>query len=225
MVKDMRSNSGPSNRQRPTPLGERQFEIALICTGNRFRSPLAEGFLGKYGQDLPLRLQSFGTKDVGPLPPLPEALATATTYGLELGGHRARSLRGSSLTDADLVVGFERIHVATAVVDAGASRQRTFTLPEIVALIGRLPRPNGPPRADHARQRVASAHELRARNRESAGFAELGDPLGGPARRFSEMASQLADLCRSLLSGLFGDARILDRERLMVQLDEQTGRR
>jgi protein-tyrosine-phosphatase len=216
MAKGMRARARPNNLQHPTPRSERRFEIALICTGNRFRSPLAEGFLAKYGHGLPLKLQSFGTRDVGPLPPLREALETATSYGLELDRHQARSLRGTSLTTADLVLGFERLHVATAVVDAGASRQGTFMLPEIVGLLAALPPAKGLPSPDRARERVAKAHELRAAQREAAPVAELPDPLGGPARGYVESASRLADLCQNLLRGLFGASTSLDPERLVA---------
>ncbi len=72
------------------------FQIVLICTGNRFRSALAEGFLRKLGTGLPLELRSLGTRDAGPAPPLLEAFELATKHGLDLTRHRARSLGGNS---------------------------------------------------------------------------------------------------------------------------------
>jgi protein-tyrosine-phosphatase len=192
------------------------LQIALICTGNRFRSPLAEGFLRRYGHGLPLELQSFGTKDIGSVPVLPEALESAARYGLELDRHRARSLHAARLADADLVLGFERVHVATVVVDWDAARQRTFTLPEIVGLLALMPAPEGAPSTAEARRRIAKAHQSRAR-RGNDSLPELSDPLGGPAPGYSKIAGQLAGLCQSLLAGLFGAPLDENRERLQVQ--------
>jgi protein-tyrosine phosphatase len=218
---DMSSRSRANLGPRPEAVRQRPFDIALICTGNRFRSPLAEGFLREYGRDLPLRLQSFGTMDIGPLPALPEALEAARTYGLELDRHRACSLGGARLTEVDLIIGFERIHIATAVVDAGAAKQRTFTLPEIADLLALLPTVDGPPVADRARERVAKANALRAAGREFGKFAELADPLGGPPRGYSELGAQLADLCQGVLRGLFGDSRTPDQGRLPARAPYQ----
>ena len=216
----MSSRSRLNNGQPSGAVRQRSFEIALICTGNRFRSPLAEGFLRNYGRDLPLTLQSFGTMDIGPLPPLPEALEAARTYGLDLDRHRACSLGSTRLTEADLIVGFERIHVARAVIDAGATRQRTFTLPEIASLLALLPTAHGAPEADRARERVARAHALRAAGHELAEFAELADPLGGPPRGYSELGARLADLCQSVLRGLFGDSTTLHHGRPPARFPE-----
>jgi protein-tyrosine phosphatase len=191
------------------------FRIALICTGNRFRSPIAEAFLRRDGGELPISLHSYGTRSVGPLPPLPEALEAAAKYALELGRHRARPLDGIRLNNADLVLGFERLHVATGVVDAGAARQRAFLLPEIVGLLASLPPVEGPPTPELARERVLRSHELRAALNEGVAGGELGDPLGGPARGYMESAARLADLCQKLLRGLFGTRSSPAAERLV----------
>jgi protein-tyrosine phosphatase len=224
MVEVVRAASRLESRRLRTAASKPVFQIALICTGNRFRSPLAEGFLRKYGDELPLSVRSFGTKEVGPLPPLREALEAAAMYGLELDRHRACSLGGTRLTDPDLVIGFERLHVATAVVEAGALRERTFTLPELAGLLALLPRVNGAPVADRARERVTQAHKLRPPGRNLADLAELADPLGGPPRGYSELAGQLAELCQSILRGLFGDFETLQRGRLGPHLRPQDGR-
>ena len=62
-------------------------------------------------------------------------LAAAEAQGIDVAAHRSRLL--DSIAAADLVVGFERIHVAAAVVDGGAQRDRVFTLPELVPLLER----------------------------------------------------------------------------------------
>ena len=138
-----------------------------------------------------MEVASFGTLDLGPVPALPEAVALAGELGLDLSGHRARHL--ADLRGQDLVVGFERGHMAAAVVDAGAAVERTFTLSELVELLDRL---SAPPR--DARGRIEAAHAARPpdfRNRP----LEIRDPLGLPppaqraiARAVQEEVSELA---------------------------------
>jgi protein-tyrosine phosphatase len=210
----MRVPAEPERRRVRGGTPEDAFRIALICTGNRFRSPLAEAFLRRDSGDLPVSLHSYGTRRIGPMPPLPEALEAAARYGLELDHHRARPLDGVRLSGADLVLGFERAHVATGVVDAGAGRQRTFLLQEIVGLLASLPPVEGQPSPELARERVARAHKLRAWKAEASPRAELRDPLGGPPAGYVESASRLADLCQDLLRGLFGLTRLPPLEQL-----------
>ena len=57
-----------------TRLIEPRFQIVFVCTGNRFRSPIAAAFVQKHGAGLPLDLRSLGTLDTGPAPPLAEAV-------------------------------------------------------------------------------------------------------------------------------------------------------
>ena len=39
---------------------EREFEVVFVCTGNRFRSPLAESLLRAATEGLPVRVRSLG---------------------------------------------------------------------------------------------------------------------------------------------------------------------
>ena len=112
----------------------RAFEVVFVCSGNRFRSPLAEASLSQLTRGIPVRVTSVGTLDLGPKPVLSEALTLGRSLGLDLSEHRARALSGGSLEEADLVIGFERAHVSMAVVEAGARPERTFTMPELVEL-------------------------------------------------------------------------------------------
>jgi protein-tyrosine phosphatase len=183
------------------------FEIVLICTGNRFRSPIAEGLLRDLGGGLPLELRSYGTLDVGPAPPLMEAFEVAARYGLDLSGHRARPLAGEDLGGADLVLGFELAHLSASVVDAGADRERSFLLPELVELFPAVPRPEHFGTVAAAREIVWHAAELRSLQPERTPSQELRDPLGGPPQGFLESAVRIENLCRNLLQGLFGRGR------------------
>jgi protein-tyrosine phosphatase len=185
------------------------FEIVLICTGNRFRSPIAEGLLRRLGDGLPLELQSYGTLDVGPAPPLMEAFEVAASYGLDLSGHRARPLAGEDLGGADLVLGFERAHLSASVVDAGADRDRSFLLPELVGLLPSASTPEHFGTVAAAREIVVQADRLRKTRPDRGVDQEMRDPLGGPARGFFESAARIDELCTILMRGLFGRPRPL----------------
>src|SRR5579864_540531 len=115
-----------------------RFRVAFVCTGNRFRSALAETAFRVAARDLPVDVASYGTLDVGSVGPLPQALRAAEAYGLELSGHVARPLATADLADS-LVVGFERQHAVAAVELAGAVPERTFLLQELVDLLDSLP--------------------------------------------------------------------------------------
>jgi protein-tyrosine phosphatase len=180
------------------------FEVTFICTGNRFRSPLAAALLEAERRDLPLRISSFGTLELASPPALPEAIAIGSRFGVDLGEHRSRSLVGRRLADADLVLGFERAHVAYAVVDAGAPRERTFTLPELAQLLGdaREPPVEAATEIDRARARIAAAHAART----TAGtrkVPELADPLGRSRAEQERIGNELQELLVSVTRRLF----------------------
>src|SRR5206468_2429041 len=95
----------------------------------------AEAFVHRLTAGLPVTIESFGTLDLGRAAPLPEAVELGHDYGLDVSGHVTRYVSTASLAQVDLVVGFEAAHVRQAVVDAGAPRDRAFTMREIVRLL------------------------------------------------------------------------------------------
>src|SRR6185312_16331316 len=117
----------PSNELGP-PRRDDPFAIVFVCSGNRFRSPLAEHLMRDATEGLPVRVSSVGTLGIRESPALDEARALAREVGIDLDGHRSRPLRRELVEHADLVLGFERRHVAHAVVDGGVPRERAFTV-------------------------------------------------------------------------------------------------
>lgn len=170
------------------------FRAVFVCTGNRFRSPLAAAVFRNQAERLgaDVEVESYGLLELDGTGALREALELGTAFGVDLASHRSRALQSGVLTSADLVVGFERIHVATAVVDAGAPRDVAFTLPEIVQLL-----PSG---ADDARERIRAA----ATRRKTFDVPEVEDPLGQPYRRQEKIAARTAELAATLARRLFG---------------------
>ena len=181
--------------------GRGTCDFVFVCTGNRFRSALAEAVFRRETADADVRVQSFGTLRLDQLPALPEAVDLARAHGVDLSQHRCRSLVGEDLRDADLVVGFELMHAATAVLNASASRDRTFLLSELVAYLDLLPpTADGTPKG--ARRAVEAAAALRSEHRLTV--EEIADPLGRPAKVQARIAADVAAQTSRLALHLFG---------------------
>src|SRR5687767_2826270 len=99
---------------------EDRLQVVCLCTGNRARSAMLETFLRVGAGDLPIDVSSAGLLELSASPPLPEALSACERIGVDLSAHRSRSLKDVGLAETDLVLGFERQHIATAVVEADA---------------------------------------------------------------------------------------------------------
>lgn len=183
------------------------LEVVFVCTGNRFRSPLAEALFRQATPAYAVHTHSYGTLDVGSAPPLEEAVAEASRFGIDLSGHLARPITGADLSAADLVVGFERHHGVSAIVDARARRERTFTLPELVAALEELkvaPRPDPLLRA----RRALALLDLRPRPVDAQWEpTEVVDPLGLALGVQREIAHTVEDQIRRLAQALFGQPR------------------
>ena len=180
------------------------LRVAFVCTGNRFRSPLAAALLESEAEGLPVEVASLGILDLGDKPALPEAVAIAEELGLDLSAHRARSVGDLELGEYDLVLGFERKHVVASVVDAKAKVERTFTLPELLALLHGISGPALPREpAERARVRIRQAHAARPHGFRNAALPELRDPLGRPQVEQRETAREVAEQVTALVDDLF----------------------
>ena len=179
-----------------------EFSVVFECTGNRFRSPLAAAFFQAAAQG-PVKVTSLGTLDLGDVEALPEAVELAREHGVDLTEHRASGLREIDLSASDLVIGFERKHVAAAVVDARARPDRTFTLPELVGLLRRVPAVAPGEPVVRARALVQAAHDLRPHDFRRAPVPELADPLGLGHADQRAVAEQVRSLTGRLAALLF----------------------
>jgi protein-tyrosine-phosphatase len=182
------------------------FSIVFICSGNRFRSPLAEAFVRRLTVDLPVVVRSFGTLQLGAAPALAEARKLGASYGVDLSEHRTRLIGVESIEEADLVIGFDQEHVRRAVIDANASTKRSFTFIQISALLEDMA--DLGPQATDLVQRARLAVKEAAVRRDSAPDAweatAIGDPFGRSWRVYRETAAQIRELSLSLVDGLFG---------------------
>ena len=175
--------------------GEATATIVFVCTGNRARSALAAALLRRRAGELPVVIESRGTESVGSAPVLPEMLRAGVALELDLSDHRSVQLARGEFAGADLVLGFEQYHVAAAVVDGGAARDRTFTLPELVELAA-----GAPPRdALDVRERISRvAADAHARRTVGAAPPEISDPLGASSEAFRDTAVRIDRLIDEL---------------------------
>jgi len=182
------------------------FSITFVCTGNRFRNPLAEAFVRRLTLGLPVITDSYGTLPQEDAPPLTEAVEIALSCGISLSDHRTRDLSKASLQSVDLLLGFEPAHVQHAVVDAQAPRERSFTVRDFVPLL--QPVGLAAQREDvvkRARLLVAAAGERFAESPNPT-MSSMRDPFGGSWKLYRQTASEIRDLTIVLVESLFGIA-------------------
>ena len=181
-----------------------RFQVAFICTGNRFRSPLAAAVLADVAVDVAVHVVSAGVLELRGAEALPEAVELGRRFGVDLSAHRAQAVTALELEPFDLVIGFERSHVHTAVVDAGARVEVTYTLPELVELLQAVPElAYSAHVVDQARARVAQAHAGRAPDFRTAGVPEIHDPLGRSSVEQRRIANAIRDLTARVADLLF----------------------
>jgi protein-tyrosine phosphatase len=179
------------------------FSIVFVCTGNRFRSPLAEAFVRRLTLGLRVDVDSCGVLNLESSSALREAAEIGTSYGVDLSQHRTKWLREVSLGETDLVVAFQQSQMREAVVEANARRDRSFTFREIVRLLESEELPYSDDVVHRARALVQEAARRR-RDLPALRDVSIADPFGSTWRAYRETATEIHSLAVSLTSMLFG---------------------
>jgi protein-tyrosine phosphatase len=211
----------PAMTEPKLPWAPQSLRIVFVCTGNRFRSPLAAAYLKRLLSGLPVEISSCGTAEparagVGPLP---ETMAVARASAVRLADHRTRWVGDVALGDADLVLGFERSHVAAAVLEGGALLPRTFLATELVALLRNAP----PVESADPRKRIRTLVEAADRARPRDAYSpEIKDPLGRSRETYERVAIEIWTLTLDLVEAMFTEPPVsfaaLPRPRLRHSL-------
>lgn len=179
---------------------EQSFDVVFVCTGNRARSPFAAALLAKLTYGLPVAVESFGVLDLGQSAALPGAIWAAETFGVDLTRHTARPMSPGSLEGADLVIGFEQFHVATAVVEAGAARERAFLMTELADILGAM---GSESLGATSEALIDRAHSLRIEGAWQR--REIADPLGMSRQQVLSVFDAIRAHVSVIAGELFGD--------------------
>ena len=198
---------------RPRRYTARVLRILLICTGNICRSPMALGFLAdRSGRllDGALIVRSAGTWARPGSPPTPEAEASVAERGIDISDHRSTPVSSDLIGWADLIITMTAEHRDEVLDMTPDADDRTFTLKELVALLGALPPPEVERSRDALLARVDEASALRASGRAPApADADVVDPIGMSDETYRAVAWELEELTDALVRRLAGaDARI-----------------
>lgn len=132
-----------------------------------------------------------------------ELVDIARTSGLNLGSHRSRALSREDFSDVDLAIGFERMHVAEAVVNAGVAPDKAFTLRELNRLLSSSEVERGTDPVETARAAVAAAAAKRAESPTFIPNEEMDDPFGQSPAVYRASADDIGVLCDSVFRALF----------------------
>lgn len=107
--------------------------IAVVCTGNTCRSPMAEALLResltkRLGSDNAVQVISAGVAAGNGSCASPQAIEVMGGKGLDLTGHSSRMLDDSIINVADLILTMTRGHRSTILAAWPELHDRVFTL-------------------------------------------------------------------------------------------------
>lgn len=184
----------------------RRIDILLLCTGNQCRSPMAQVLLQHHldAAGIPARVHSAGELRGG-VPASGGSVRAMAARGLDLSGHRSRTMGVDHLRGADLVIGMARRHVREAVLACPEIWGRAFTLKELVRRSEAVgPRGAGQPMAAWL-DRLGSGRGPSDLLGDAA-TDDVDDPIGGPDHIYERTAAELDALIRRFVELAFGNA-------------------
>lgn len=176
------------------------MRVLFVCTGNIFRSPMAQGFLRALAarRGLELAVASAGTMP-GVRPISANALEVMGEDGLQMRDHRSRELAAEELRAVDLVLCMEREHVRRAVVLEPDAWAKTFTLKELVRRAEAI----GPRAPDEPIETWVARVGSGRRRDDLLGSSEeddVADPVSAPMPVLRATAEEIRGLVDRLLN-------------------------
>jgi protein-tyrosine phosphatase len=167
---------------------------------------MALGFLAERSSRLlggAIRVRSAGTWARTGSPATHEAEDATAERGVDISGHRSSHFTPAMAAGADLVLTMTAEQRAEVLHSAPEARGRTFTMKELVALLGALPPPPGGQSKEAMVARIAEADRLRATGEGPRPADEdVADPIGLSADTYRAVAWEIEELTDALVHGL-----------------------
>lgn len=164
-------------------------KVFFICTGNLCRSPMAEGLMRHLLEERgcsDVTVSSVGTWAYDGSPATPDALETVRKSGVDLAGHRSRSIAMDELLAADVIVAMTSVHV----------RELASLAPEVIdriVLMKELPEIDPLPVPDDADTEQKVDALLRGERPARRRSLDVDDPMGLPASAYERCARELRE--------------------------------
>ena len=185
------------------------LKVLIVCTGNICRSPIAHGLLHdrarRVGEDW-LEVRSAGTWGRSGSGATPEAVSAAAGLGVDIEAHRSSRFNDDMAKWADLIITMTTEQAAEVLQESPEARTKTFTLKELVSLLGSLP-PRAAAETTHKEgltRRIGEADQARSSGHSLPLDLDVADPLGLSETVYRAVANELEGLVDDLLRTLAG---------------------
>lgn len=185
------------------------LRVTVVCTANRFRSPVVAAELRRLWAGRAVHVDSMASEGPSGQPPIDRAAAAALAdHGLDLAAHRSTAITDGALADRDLVLCFEAHHLATAIARGGAPRARTVLVRELEHTLAPLREPFA---GDDGEQLERARHQIilvgGAGHRSVFDTRlQFADPMAGPRRRHRRAVGDLVAVARAVAERLLPTA-------------------
>lgn len=174
------------------------MEVLFVCTANQCRSPMAEVLFARLARGAAGLVVGSAGLLPGGQPASEGAVEVMAERGLDLSGHRSRTVDADLLDRADLVVAMAREHLRHVAITRRDAFGRTFTLKEAVRR-GRRVGPRQPGEAVSAwAVRLAEGRVTRDLLGDDP-TDDVADPIGQPVSIYRATALELEALVQTLV--------------------------
>ena len=127
--------------------------VLVICTGNICRSPMAEGLLRtrlvQEGLADRIQVRSSGTHGIDGSPASAYAIVTLHRMGIDIRGHRARTVTQQAIDEADLLLVMTHGHISFIEKYFRRTEGKLFRLSEMIGQNFNVDDPYGGPEIEY----------------------------------------------------------------------------